>query len=151
MPRIILVDDDPHLRTAIRRMLEPERFEIEEASDGRNAIRAFRVRPADLVLCDVFMPENDGLEVVRELAREFSGARVVAMSGGFRGTLNLLPMAQALGAADVLYKPFQRAELLAVVRRLLSTPRPSPAAFDSSPSLSRDPQGAVAVSTPTRP
>ena len=39
MPRILIVDDDPNLRTAIRRMLEPEGFEIEEASDGRNAMR----------------------------------------------------------------------------------------------------------------
>jgi CheY-like chemotaxis protein len=121
MPRILVVDDDPNLRTAIRRMLEPEGFEIEEASDGRNAMRAFRARPADLVLCDVFMPEKDGLEVLRELAREFSGARVVAMSGGgFRGTINLLPVAQGLGAAAVLYKPFERAEILTVVRQSLS-------------------------------
>ena len=125
MPRILVVDDDPNLRTAIRRMLEPEGFEIEEASDGRNAMRAFRARPADLVLCDVFMPEKDGLEVLRELAREFSGARVVAMSGGgFRGTMNLLPVAQALGAVAVLYKTFERAEILTVVRQLLF---PSPA------------------------
>ena len=125
MPRILVVDDDPNLRTAIRRMLEPEGFEIEEASDGRNAMRAFRARPADLVLCDVFMPEKDGLEVLRELAREFSGARVVAMSGGgFRGRMNLLPMAQGLGAAAVLYKPFERAELLTVVLQSLS---PTPA------------------------
>ena len=56
----------------------------------------------------MFMPEKDGLEVLRELAREFSGGRVVAMSGGgFRGTMNLLPMAQSLGAAAVLYKPFE--------------------------------------------
>jgi DNA-binding response OmpR family regulator len=125
MPRILVVDDDPNLRTAIRRILEPEGFEIEEASEGRNAMRAFRARSADLVLCDVFMPEKDGLEVLRELAREFSGARVVAMSGGgLRGTMNLLPMAQGLGATAVLCKPFERAELLAVVRQSLS---PSPA------------------------
>ena len=124
MPRILVVDDDPNLRTAIRRMLEPEGFEIEEASDGRNGMRAFRVRPAELVLCDVFMPEKDGLEVLRELAQEFSSDRVMAMSGGgFRGTMNLLPIVQDLGAAAVLYKPFERAEILTVVRQLLS---PSP-------------------------
>ena len=124
MPRILVVDDDPNLRTAIRRMLEPEGFEIEEASDGRDAMRSFRARPADLVLCDVFMPEKDGLDLLRELVREFSGARMVAMSGGgFRGTLDLLPMAHALGASAVLYKPFERAELLAVVGQSLSPPK----------------------------
>ena len=67
------------------------------------------------------MPEKDELEALRELAREFSRARVVAMSGGgFRGTMNLLPMAQCLGAAAVLYKPFERVEILTVVRLSLS-------------------------------
>jgi FixJ family two-component response regulator len=71
------------------------------------------------------MPEKDGLEVLRELCGEFSGVRVVAMSGGgFKGQVDMLPMAQGLGAAAVLYKPFERAELLTVVRQSLS---PSPA------------------------
>jgi len=124
MPRILVVDDDPNLRTAVRRMLEPEGFDIDEAADGRAALRAFRDCPADLVLCDVFMPDADGLEVLLELARECSGTPVVAMSGGgCRGTMNLLPMAQGLGAAAVLDKPFDRAALLAVVREALA---PSP-------------------------
>ncbi|MBP3954812.1 hypothetical protein J8F10_05890 [Gemmata sp. G18] len=67
----------------------------------------------------------DGLEVLRELAREFLGARVVAMSGGgLRGGDEPAPLAQGPGAATVLYKPFERAEPLTVVRQSLS---PSPA------------------------
>jgi CheY-like chemotaxis protein len=121
MPRILIVDDDPILRTAIGLMLEGTNFEIEEAADGRSALRILRARPADLILCDVFMPEKDGLEVLREVPREFAGIKVVAMSGGgaFHGTVNLLPLAACLGAAGVLHKPFEQAELLKVIRQAL--------------------------------
>ena len=120
MPRILVVDDDSNLRAAIRRMLEPLGFEIEEAANGRDAMKAFRASPSDLVLCDVFMPEQDGLEVLRDLANEFAGVKVVAMSGGgeFHGTVNLLPLATFLGAVAVLHKPFKQAELLKVVREV---------------------------------
>jgi CheY-like chemotaxis protein len=120
MPRILVVDDDPNLRTAVRRMLEPQGYEIEEASDGQDAVRIFRARPADLVLCDLFMPEKDGFEVMRELCEEFAETKLVIMSGGgFDGKVNLLPMAQHYGAAAVLPKPFQQADLLAVIGRVL--------------------------------
>lgn len=60
MPRILIVDDDANLRAAIRRMLAPLGFELDEAANGRDArdaLRARSARPADLVLCDIFMPE----------------------------------------------------------------------------------------------
>lgn len=120
MPRILVVDDDSNLRAAIRRMLEPMGFEIEEAADGRYAMQAFRARPPDLVLCDVFMPEQDGVEVLRDLAKEFASTKVIAMSGGgeFHGPMNLLPLATFLGAIAVLHKPFRQAELLKVFREV---------------------------------
>lgn len=122
MPRILIVDDDANLRAAIRRMLAPMGCEIDEAANGRDALRAFRARPFDLVLCDVFMPEQDGLELLRELPREFVGAKVISMSGGgtFHGPVNLLPVARSLGALAVLHKPFEQAELVKVVRQALA-------------------------------
>ncbi len=124
-PRILVVDDDADLRAAVRVMLGPAAFEVSEAPDGQAGLWAFRDRPFDLVLCDLFMPERDGLEVLRALAGEFAGARVILMSGGgeFHGTVNLLPLATALGAATVLHKPFVRAELLDAVRRALALDR----------------------------
>ncbi|MBP3956723.1 response regulator [Gemmata sp. G18] len=122
MPRILVVDDDPVLRKAVRRMLEPEGFEIEEAEDGRDGLRRFRARPADLALCDLFMPERDGLEFLRELSREFVGGKVVTMSGGNgHGTVDLLPLAKFLGADGTLYKPFKQADLLKAIRHVLSS------------------------------
>jgi CheY-like chemotaxis protein len=103
MPRILIVDDDLFLRAALRNMLELDGYEIEEASDGQDAVRKFRAHPADLVLCDMFMPKTDGLEVLRELASELVGANIIAMSGGgYGGTVDVLPIARHLGAAAVL-------------------------------------------------
>jgi CheY-like chemotaxis protein len=125
MPRILIVDDDANLRVAIRRMLAPLGFEIDEVSNGREAQRAFRSCPADLILCDIFMPEQDGLELLRELSRQFVGVKVISMSGGgtLRHTLDLLPIARSLGAVGVLHKPFEQAELLRAVKHAL-TPLP---------------------------
>ena len=98
-----------------------EGFEIEEASDGQDGLRKFLTRPAELVLCDVFIPEQDGLDFLRELQREFVVVKVVTMSGGgeFHGPVNLLPLATFLGAVAVLHKPFEQADLLKVVRQVL--------------------------------
>jgi len=120
MPSILVVDDDKSLRGLIRRMLEPEGFEVDEAPDGRAALKAFRARTYDLILCDLFMPDGDGLELLRELCEEFLGAKVLAMSGGgFRGTLDMLDTAHHLGAVGVMQKPFQRAELLHAIKLAL--------------------------------
>jgi CheY-like chemotaxis protein len=84
-------------------------------------MRAYRAQAADLVLCDVFMPGMDGLQLIGELLKNFPQARIIAMSGGGQhGALNVLQMARHLGARDILVKPFGRAKLLEVVRRVLA-------------------------------
>ena len=108
------------VRTLARRVLEHGGHEVVEAGDGREALAAYRGRPADLVLCDMWMPGMDGLELLRALRREFPGVRFVAMSGGGIGGHDALPTALELGAAEVLSKPFASAELRAVVERALA-------------------------------
>jgi DNA-binding response OmpR family regulator len=114
--RILVIDDEAGLRKTIRGMLEFRGLEVEEAADGEMGIRAYRQHGADVVLCDLFMPTRDGLETIRELRRLAPHVKIIAMSGGGpRGTVNLLPMARRMGAAEVLYKPFAWSELLAAV------------------------------------
>src|SRR4051794_27775787 len=106
-----------------RILLEEVGLEVIEATDGTAAIRAFRDPGADLVLCDLFMPGLDGLELIRTLRREFPSVKVIAMSGGaFGGTLDLLSVARHLGAAEILHKPFTQQTVLAAIER---TVRPS--------------------------
>ena len=82
---------------------------------------AYRERTADLVLCDLFMPGKDGLEIIGELMKNFPQAKIIAMSGGgYNGVLSVLQMAQHLGAKDILAKPFSSAQLFEMVRRVLA-------------------------------
>ena len=117
---ILLVDDDDSVRTVIGRILNEAGFEVVQAADGHDALKALRARPAAVVLSDLFMPEMDGVELICRIRREFPDVIVIAMSGGgLHGTIDMLPVAKGLGAAEVIHKPIRREELLASIRRLL--------------------------------
>lgn len=123
MTCVLVVDDDARVRRVARILLEEAGLDVVEAADGAAALRAFRDGSIDLMLCDLFMPGVDGLEVLRALRREFPGAKVIAMSGGgFGGTVDLLTVARHLGATEILSKPFVQKTLLEAVERTL---RPS--------------------------
>ncbi len=120
MAKILVVDDDAALRNLLVRMLKRAGYEVEEAADGRQAVRAYRASPADLVLTDMFMPEMDGMEAIMMLRREFPDVRIVVMSGGaYIGTPDILEMAEQLGAARTLAKPVASADLLRTVEAVL--------------------------------
>src|SRR5713101_5042302 len=95
MARILVMDDDGTLRGAIRVALEAAGYEVLEAADGHAGLRLQREQGADLVLVDIFMPEQDGLEVIRALGAEHSQPTIVAMSGGGRtGQIEVLEAAE---------------------------------------------------------
>jgi CheY-like chemotaxis protein len=122
-PYILIADDNGFVRATLRLMLEQSGYEVGEACDGAAALRSYRERPADVVVSDVFMPGKDGLEVIRELRRDFPAAKLVAISGGgFGGSVDLLPIAKKLGASAVLHKPVDRDSLVAAVEALLERP-----------------------------
>jgi len=125
MKRVLLIDDNAMVRSLLRTFLEQAGFEVADAAEGEAGIQLFRHWPADLVLCDLFMPGKDGLEAIRELIREFPGVKVIAMSGGSSGGLDLLPVAKLLGAVELLYKPFARETILEAIRRTLQNPLPA--------------------------
>lgn len=84
-------------------------------------LELLRNEPADLVLLDVFMPEKDGLETLREIRRLQPATRIIAMSGGGSNhSLDILQVASFLGARRTLAKPFELQELMSVVRAELS-------------------------------
>ena len=120
MARILVIDDDALLRGAIRVALESAGYEVIEAADGDAGLRLHRAPGADLVVVDLFMPERDGLEVIRAMRAEAPGAKIIAMSGGSSLRLDLLDAAAAFGASRTLRKPFPPSMLLAAVRELLA-------------------------------
>jgi CheY-like chemotaxis protein len=120
MARILVMDDDDLLRGAIRVILESAGHQVIEAADGAAGLRLYREQGADLVLVDIFMPERDGLEVIRALRSEAPKAKVVAMSGGgSSGRIDLLEAAAGLGAFRALWKPFHPRDLLTAIDALL--------------------------------
>jgi CheY-like chemotaxis protein len=119
MARILVMDDDAMLRGAIRVVLESAGYDVIEAGDGDAGLRLYREQGADLLLVDLFMPERDGLEVIRAVRAEVPGAKIIAMSGGSNLKLDLLDAATAFGASRTLWKPFVPSVLLGAVRDLL--------------------------------
>jgi CheY-like chemotaxis protein len=106
MALVLVIDDTPQVRRLLRLTLEVAGHRVREAAGGKEALRLFGREPADLVFCDLFMPEMDGLETMRELRRLNPAVPVVALSGGSDIAFDAPPVAVALGAAVVLRKPF---------------------------------------------
>jgi two-component system, OmpR family, KDP operon response regulator KdpE len=114
--RILVVDDEPQIRRALRTALTGHGYEVELAETGELALAAIAANPPDLVLLDLVMPGVDGLEVLRE-TRGWSRVPIVVLSA--RGQEQDKVQALDLGADDYLTKPFGMAELLARVRAQL--------------------------------
>jgi CheY-like chemotaxis protein len=119
--RIVVADDEESLRVAAREILVAAGYHVEAVRDGAELMRVYRAKPADVVLCDIFMPGKEGLETIRDLRREFPDAKIIAMTGGgHAGTFDVLELARLLGAVELLRKPFGHAKLLAAVDRVLT-------------------------------
>jgi CheY-like chemotaxis protein len=115
-----VIDDDAAVRQAIRAVLEAQDYAVDEACNGHDALERVRTRVPQLILCDIFMPNQDGFDTIRALRRECPAVPIVAMSGGGSiGGSDALRMARHLGAADVLHKPLHHAGLLGVIERLV--------------------------------
>lgn len=119
--RILVIDDDPVVRGMLVEMLRREGYEVDEADDGRAGMRKFREVPATLVITDVVMPEQEGLETLMQLRHASKTVKVIAISGGGRvGPDAYLNSARTLGADAILAKPFGREELLELVTKVLA-------------------------------
>src|ERR1044071_4115378 len=119
--RLLLVDDDPRVRSAVGRRLGFEGFAVDLASSGAEAIERCSVVPPDLVILDVMLPEMDGLEVARHL-RQLSPVPILMLTA--RDAIADRVAGLRSGAADYLVKPFASEELLARIEALLRRTRP---------------------------
>jgi DNA-binding response OmpR family regulator len=120
MRRVLVVDDEPHIRTVLRGYLQADGFEVAEAADGTAALAAMRDQPPDLVLLDVMMPGIDGLEVLRQL-RTFSDVYVILVTARAEEVDKLVGL--GVGADDYITKPFSPREVTARVKAVLRRDR----------------------------
>lgn len=116
--RVLLVEDERKLARIIRRGLEEDGYEVEEAYDGEEALFLLRNRSYDLVILDLMLPKVDGLDVLKEFRREKGGSVPVLILTA-RDTVEDVVKGLDAGADDYLTKPFAFEELLARVRALL--------------------------------
>lgn len=124
--RVLVVDDEPPIRTALTRVLERAGYAVEAAASGPEALEVLRSRGVDILITDLLMPRLNGVELIRTAARERPALRIVAISGGGAAAMNadssgslsfspLLSAAREAGAHAVLTKPFEVKDILAAV------------------------------------
>ncbi len=123
--KILIVDDDPHIREVIAFALAQAGFVTVEARDGREAIARFSDERPDLIVLDVVMPELDGTEVCRTVRRS-SAVPIVFLSSREDEVDRILGL--ELGGDDYVTKPFSPRELVARVRAVLRRLEPRPTA-----------------------
>lgn len=136
---ILVVDDEPDIRDLVREILEDEGYRVSVAENGEAARAAFARGAPDLVLLDIWMPDVDGITLLREWSSgDGPDCPVVVMSG--HGTVETAIEATRLGAHDFVQKPISLARLLAIVGQALESGRRKPKSIA--------PQAAPAASEP---
>jgi signal transduction histidine kinase/CheY-like chemotaxis protein len=116
--RILVVDDDDAVRGILQKTLSAAGYEALSARDGREGMRMVAAHPFNLVLIDLIMPGQEGIETIRELHRNYPSIHIVAMSGALDPVY--LKTAELLGADVSLRKPIDGRELLRTLRHLLT-------------------------------
>jgi DNA-binding NtrC family response regulator len=120
MAQILIIDDDDHARAVLRQALERAGHSVLEAADGREGLRVYCVSPAEIVITDILMPEQNGLETIMALRKEFPDVKIIAITGGGKtGRMDFLYVAERLGALYTFHKPFELRELMDAVHELL--------------------------------
>jgi DNA-binding NtrC family response regulator len=119
--RILVVDDEANIRALIDEILSEEGYEVTTAADAKEARSARKRQEFDLILLDIWMPDTDGISLLREWSEGGATGTVVMMSG--HGTVDTAVEATRLGAVDFVEKPVSLAKLLRTVERALAVRR----------------------------
>ena len=114
---ILVVDDEPEVRGFLRKVLTGVSYHVLEAENGREAARQIESNEVDLVIMDLAMPEQEGIETIRALQQVRPRLKIIAISGQFAGPL--LRAAELFGAQASLAKPIQPEDLLRAVARVM--------------------------------
>jgi len=120
MAKILIVDDDTHVRYTITKALKTQGHDVVEAGNGRIALDVLGHAPVDLVITDIIMPEMEGIGTILELRKRYPAMKIIAISGGGRSrSVDFLSTARQFGAAATLEKPFAIDDLTKAVNKCL--------------------------------
>lgn len=123
MKKILVVDDDTTLRTALTRYLEKRGYSVQDAASGLEGLARFEQDPPDLIVSDVMMPAMDGYEFCRRLRATRSGQLIPFIFLSSKGEVEDRVQGHSIGADDYLIKPFEPKELLAKIEAQLERSR----------------------------
>ena len=113
--RILIIDDEENFRHMLSLILSKEKYEVDTASNGAEGLQKITASAFDQVLCDIRMPEMDGLAFLREVQKMGTDATIIMMSA--YGTLDIAIEAMTLGAYDYISKPFKPDEVILTLRK----------------------------------
>ncbi len=120
---ILVIDDDKLMCLALAKILTSAGYNVVQACDGDEGLKLYRAQAFDLVITDLIMPDKEGIQIIRELRKENSSIRIIAMSAGGRGgATDYLKWARLMGAKQCLSKPIKREDLLGAVESVLALP-----------------------------
>lgn len=120
MARILVIDDDGVFRSMARATLAKAGFQVEEAVDGKAGVEAFKKKAFDLVIVDMYMPGQDGIDTIFEMDAGSKGIPVLAVTGGHSMGTDTLRLAESAGANLTMEKTFTPEEFVAAVKGLLA-------------------------------
>jgi two-component system OmpR family response regulator len=132
---VLVVDDEPRIRTMLRRYLVEEGFKVSDAADGASMRAALEGDAIHLVLLDLMMPGEDGLSLARYI-RQRSEIPIIMLTG--KGDLIDRVVGLEAGADDYITKPFELREVLARIRTVMRRASPRPAPPESHPAASKN-------------
>ena len=117
MPNILIIDDEPSIRTVLRDILEMEKYEVQEAKDGIDALSKIKKSKFDLVICDIKMPKMDGMEVLERINILSPDTPVIMISG--HGDIDTAVETVKKGAFDYISKPPDLNRMLITIRNAM--------------------------------
>jgi CheY-like chemotaxis protein len=130
MQNILIIDDEPDVRDAVKRVLDRAGYTVRTAATAMDAMAELERVPADVVITDIIMPKINGVQVIEAIRKAFPSVRIIAISGGGNfgitayqptaiTTTAYLASAEKAGAHMVLTKPFEAVDLIQAVETLL--------------------------------
>ncbi len=120
MARILLIDDEETFRGTLAKILQREKHEVTTSANGVEALKLVVNGKFDLVITDLVMPEKEGLETILEVRKILPELKIIAISGGGRGSAyDYLKIASKMGADKTLAKPFTKADITLAIGELV--------------------------------
>jgi DNA-binding response OmpR family regulator len=120
MANVLLIDDDEMLRTVLAISMEQAGHKVLQADDGQKGVELSRTASVDIVITDLIMPVQEGVETIMTLRRERPRLPIIAISGGVSNSKLYLDIAGKIGAKRMLPKPFAPRQLVALIEEVLN-------------------------------